>query len=154
MNSINMIGYITKKPEISELTSTQKCTFTIAVKRKFKNKDDEYTTDFFVVDSFGEQAKRIYGSFDKGSRIAIEGSLHRDQWKDENDNWKSRTYINLKAFTYIEKKDYEPNQNKEVKKEQPDAPTIVDPFANNGIVNKEPFSVEPTIEVVPDELPF
>lgn len=162
MDNFKDIGRLIKDPEISELTETQKCTFKIAINRPYKNKEtDEYDADFVTCEAIGDKAKLIFGGFRKGHRILISGRLKIDSWKDSEDNWKNMTKINVSSFAYVERKNYEASEqgktveyNKEVKKEQPIEPTIVDPFANNGIVSKEPFRVEPTIEVDPDELPF
>ena len=70
MNTFNIIGRLTKDPELS---TTEKgsaiCKFTIAVKRPYSQTE----TDFFPVTAWRGQAEFIAKYFRKGDRIALTG---------------------------------------------------------------------------------
>ena len=83
MNSVNMIGRLTKEPELRRTQSgTACCSFSLAVKRP-RVKD---TTDFhdFVVWQQGAEYLCQYGH--KGDIVAVNGSLQSRKWKDKNEN--------------------------------------------------------------------
>ena len=86
MNKIILIGRLVKDPEI-KLTASQVavCKFTIAVDRKFKNKDGEREADFISCVAWRQQAEFIGKYFQKGSRICITGALQTGTYKDKDD---------------------------------------------------------------------
>ena len=83
MNSINIIGTITKDLELKESsTGTKFVKFTIAVNRKYKNENGEYETDFFRVAAWRKTAEFISEYFGKGKRIGISGRLQNVTYTD------------------------------------------------------------------------
>ena len=83
MNSVTMIGRLTKEPELRRTQSgTACCSFSLAVKRP-KVKD---TTDFheFVVWQQGAEYLCQYGH--KGDIVAVTGYLTTRGWQDKDGN--------------------------------------------------------------------
>lgn len=76
MNHINLVGRICRTPEIKEIGNDNKvASFTIAVDRKFKNKNGEKEADFINIVFFGKASGIIEQYFHKGDGIGISGRL-------------------------------------------------------------------------------
>jgi len=76
MNHINLVGRICRIPEVKEIGNDNKvANFTMAVDRKFKNKNGEKEADFIPVVFFGKAAGIIEQYFHKGDGIGISGRL-------------------------------------------------------------------------------
>jgi single-strand DNA-binding protein len=84
MNKIFLIGNICNDLELKENGDVSILHFNVAVQRKFKNKNNEYESDFFRVTAFEQQAKFINNYFSKGSKIVIEGRLQNNNYTDAN----------------------------------------------------------------------
>lgn len=86
MNAVELIGRITKDPELRQTQSgIPCCRFTIAVNRKFKNKQTgEYEADFISCVAWKQTAEFISRYFNKGKMIALEGSLRSGSYQDRN----------------------------------------------------------------------
>lgn len=86
MNRVNLIGRLTADPELRQTQSgVAVCRFTIAVDRKFKNKDTgEKEADFITCQAWRQTAEFVGRYFTKGSMIALEGSLRTGKYQDKN----------------------------------------------------------------------
>lgn len=84
MNKWCGVGRLTKDTEI-KLTSNQSklCMFTIAVDRRFKDKDGNRQADFISCLAWGKNAEFINKYFKKGSRIGIVGSIQTRSYTDK-----------------------------------------------------------------------
>lgn len=96
MNSILIIGNLTRDPETTTLNNGNTVTkFTVAVQRKFKKDDGTHDTDFFNCDAWGKIGTEVIAKYcKKGSAIAVKGSM--ESQVKENDN-KKITYWSLKV---------------------------------------------------------
>ena len=94
LNSLVIMGRLTKDPEHKQLSSgVTVCKFTVAVDRKFVNKQtNERETDFIDCQAWRGTADFISRYFSKGSMIAVEGTLQNNNWTD-NDGKKHYSYI-------------------------------------------------------------
>ena len=86
MNSVQIIGRLTADPELRRTPSgIASCRFTVAVNRKFKNKDTgEYDADFISCVAWRQTAEFISRYFSKGKMIALQGTLHTGSFQDRN----------------------------------------------------------------------
>lgn len=76
MNKITLIGNLTNDPETRTTTSGQSvCTFTIAVNRRFANKDGDKQTDFFRIQAWRGLADTCARFLSKGKKVAVIGEL-------------------------------------------------------------------------------
>lgn len=84
MNKVQLIGRITKDIEI-KLTSSQTayCNFTLAVDRRFKDKDGNKQTDFINCVAWKQTAEFIKKYFSKGSRIGVCGSIQTRSYEKD-----------------------------------------------------------------------
>ena len=86
MNNVILMGRLTADPELRQTQSgISSCRFTIAVNRKFKNKDtDQYEADFISCVAWRQTAEFVSRYFSKGSMICVSGSLRTGSYTDRN----------------------------------------------------------------------
>jgi single-strand DNA-binding protein len=84
MNKVILMGRLTKDPELRYTTTNNvaRCTFSIAVDRKFSRPGEEKQTDFFNIVAWRNQAEFCSKYFTKGMRVAVVGSLQNRNWDD------------------------------------------------------------------------
>lgn len=76
MNKVFLIGNLTKDPEISTTPNgVSVCNISIAVSRRFSNKDGVREADFFNITVWEPLADNCHKFLRKGSKVAIEGNL-------------------------------------------------------------------------------
>ena len=85
MNKVEIIGRLTKDPEVKKTQSGNSvCSFTVAVDRRFKSQDGQKQTDFIPCVGWRNVADIIGGHFFKGSRIALAGSIQTRSFDGQN----------------------------------------------------------------------
>jgi single-strand DNA-binding protein len=86
MNKVILIGRLTSDPELRQTQSgVSCCRFTIAVDRKFANKQTgEREADFISCQAWRNTAEFVSRYFTKGKMIAVEGSLRSGSYQDKN----------------------------------------------------------------------
>ena len=95
-NKVILMGRITHDLELKTTPSgANVCSFSIAVDRRFQQKGEEKKSDFFNIVAWRQQAEFVSKYFQKGSLIAIEGSLQTRQYQDKNGN--NRTAVEVVA---------------------------------------------------------
>lgn len=107
MNQIICVGRLTKDCDL-RYTQTQIpiVSFTLAVKRDYKDKDNKDIVDFIPVTIFKKEKLAQY--LLKGTLVAVEGSLNIDKWTDQNGNWQTRTVVvakNIELLSYAKKEE-------------------------------------------------
>lgn len=85
MNKVELIGRLTKDPEIRN-TSNQVpfCNFSLAVDRSFKDANGQRQTDFINCVAWRQTATFIQKYFRKGNRLGVIGSIQTRNYEDEN----------------------------------------------------------------------
>jgi single-strand DNA-binding protein len=104
MNHATIIGRITKDPEIRYSNGSPAVAFgsyTIAVDRPTA-KDKESVTDFINCKVVGKTAEFAERYLRKGMKIAIEGRLQVDKYKDDNGINRSTTYVQVSSHEFCE----------------------------------------------------
>jgi single-strand DNA-binding protein len=113
MNSVNMIGRITRDPE-SRTTPSQVVvtTFSIAVDRKFKV-NGEKVADFFNVVAWRQTGEFVAKYLKKGMKIAVVGELQTRNYDDKDGKKVYLTEIIASDVEGLEKreKDSQPSNN-------------------------------------------
>lgn len=85
MNKIHIIGNVVHTPEVRQTKSgVAVCSFSVAVKRRFKNPaTGDYDTDFFEVQCWRQLAELCEKFLEKGKKVAVIGAMQsRDYEKD------------------------------------------------------------------------
>lgn len=85
MNKVELIGRLTKEPEV-KMTQNQTpfCNFTVAVDRRFKDQNGNRQTDFINCVAWKQTAQFIQKYFHKGNRIGICGCIQTRNYEDQN----------------------------------------------------------------------
>lgn len=88
MNSVHLIGRLTRDPEVRYAGETAVCHFTLAVDREFK-KDE---ADFIPCTVFGKQAENLGKYMAKGRQIAVRGRIDVSSYEKDGER-KNRTTV-------------------------------------------------------------
>ena len=119
MNTVVLIGRMTKDPDVRANEKTTVARFTLAVDRKFK-KDGEQSADFISCVAFGKTAELIERYFHKGMKMGAEGEWHTGSYTNKDGN---KVYTNdclINRVEFVESK----------KTESSGAPSADDDFMN------------------------
>lgn len=96
LNVVAIMGRLVADPELRTTgNGTNVCSFRIACDRNFAQKGQERQADFIDVVAWRQSAEFICKYFQKGSLIAVEGSLQSRQYQDKNGN--NRTAVEVLA---------------------------------------------------------
>ena len=88
MNKVILMGRLTKDVEMRQTPNgVSLARFSIAVTRRFKNSNGEYDADFINCIAWRKTGEFIARYFQKGSMIAVVGSIQSRSW-DGNDGKK------------------------------------------------------------------
>lgn len=117
MNSVSLIGRLTKDPDI-RYTGEQLCVarFTLAVDAG-KDKDGEGKADFPSCVAFGKTAELIEKYVRKGSQIGIKGAIKTGSYKNKDGNTVYTTDVNAERIYLLDSK-----KKEEVKPAADDVP--------------------------------
>lgn len=149
MNKVELIGRLTKDPEVKLTTNqTAYCNFTVAVDRRFKDKDGQRQSDFINCVAWKQTADFINKYFHKGSRIGLCGSIQTRSY--EKDGQKVFiTEVLVDEVEFVESK----TEAKEAA--QPKKDSHADYWNNVGTAeNTEPQNHDPEEQEVIGNLPF
>ena len=94
MNVISLTGNLCKNVEL-RYTKNNKCLVenTIGVIKDKKNEDGTYQSDFIDFVAFEKKGEYLNNYSKKGDKIELTGKLRVDTWKDEEGNYRQRTYV-------------------------------------------------------------
>lgn len=103
LNSINMVGRLTKNAELKIITTTdgtkekKLLTFSIA-NNIVKNKENaqENKVSFFPIIYWGANAEKLFPYMKTGQQIAITGRLQQDRWEKDSKKYSSIKIIALR----------------------------------------------------------
>lgn len=96
MNIAVIMGRLTANPELRTTQSGISVTsFTVAVDRNYQRQGQERETDFINVVAWRQTAEFICKYFNKGSMIAVQGSIQTRNYEDRNGN--KRTAVEIVA---------------------------------------------------------
>ena len=105
MNNVNLLGRLTADPELRQTQSgISSCRFTVAVDRKFEDKNTgERQADFISCVAWRQTAEFVSRYFSKGSMIAVSGSLRTGKYQDKNHSdvthYTTDVYVDNVEFT-------------------------------------------------------
>ncbi len=85
MNKVNLIGRLTRDPEIRYTSDQQMAIvrFTLAVNRVFK-REGQPDADFLPVVVFGKIAENVHRYVGKGRLVSVSGRLQSRTWDDQD----------------------------------------------------------------------
>ena len=142
MNTVNLIGRLTKDPELRNTQSgTAVCSFTIAVNRQFKS-EGQPEADFINCVVWKKGAEHLANYQKKGNQIGVTGRIQTRIY--DGDNGKVFvTEVVAENVQFLDPKGSAQADNKTPKTNQGFTRVDEDPFAGNG-----------QIDIQDDYLPF
>ena len=119
MNKVIIIGRFTRDREIKYSTgenATATARFSLAVNRRFKNKEGNYDADFINCVAFGKTAEFIEKYFIKGMAIGITGRIQTGNYINKEGQKVYTTDVVVEETEFVESKnkgtsDNVPNNN-------------------------------------------
>lgn len=94
LNVVAIMGRLVADPELRTTTQGNSvCSFRIACDRSFVQQGQERQADFIDVVAWRQQADFVSKYFQRGSLIAVEGSLQTRQYQDKNGNRRSAVEV-------------------------------------------------------------
>ena len=94
LNVVALMGRLVYEPELKTTPSgINVCSFRVAVDRSFTRQGEERKADFIDIVAWRQTAEFVSKYFQKGSMIAIEGSLQTRQYQDKNGNNRTATEV-------------------------------------------------------------
>ena len=177
MNVTNFIGRLGRDWELKYSGSGNAyAKNSLAVRRSFKDKQSgEYETDWVPITAFGKTAETLANYTNKGSSLAVEGSLQVTQ--TQNDVGENRTYYDviINRFHFVSGDQQQQNQqNGQVQQQTQQQPAMNQSFnqpintnnqATNQPINQQQqqmqqqqnnafANVSEQVEIKSEDLPF
>ena len=133
MNSVQLIGRLTRDPEVRYTDGgVSIARFSLAVERRFKQENGA-DADFINIVSFGKTAEFIEKYFHKGMKVALNGRIQTGSYTDKDGKKVYTTDVIAENVEFCESK-------------QSNAQKAKDSNANNDFLNVP--------EEINEELPF
>ena len=122
MNKVELIGRLTKEPELKMTANqTQFCNFTVAVDRRFKDANGQRQADFINCLAWRQTAVFIQKYFHKGNRIGLTGSIQTRSFDDQNGQKRFVTEVVIDEAEFVES---QPAQTQPEPPTQPQEPQV------------------------------
>ena len=94
LNVVAIMGRLVADPELRTTTQGNSvCSFRIACDRSYVQQGQQRQADFIDIVAWRQQADFVSKYFQKGSMIAVNGSLQTRQYQDKNGNSVTKTEI-------------------------------------------------------------
>lgn len=104
MNQVTLVGRIVRDVEVNQ--SGKVAWSSLAVDRNgMKDQDKNYITDFINLRWLGEQKAAFAQKYlTKGTKIAVNGCLCVENYKDKDGNYKQNVYVMVASQEFCESK--------------------------------------------------
>ena len=110
MNVIAITGNLCKKLKLENTKNNKEVLEnTIAVQKGIKNKDGVYESDFIDFVVFEKKALYLNEYAKKGDKVEITGKLRVDNWRDDNGEYHTRTYVVADSINILTSRVKNPN---------------------------------------------
>lgn len=135
MNSVQLIGRLTRDPEVRYTDGGASIArFSLAVERRFKQENGA-DADFINIVSFGKTAEFIEKYFHKGMKIALNGRIQTGSYTDKDGKKVYTTDIVAENVEFCESKGTSSNNDAQAPSQNGDFMSIPD-----GIDDELPFA--------------
>lgn len=113
MNSVNIIGNLTKDPEIRYTQSNMAVAqFSVAINRGKDKDGNDRGADFPRVTVFGRQAENCEKYLSKGSKVGVQGHIQTGSYDDKNGNKVYTTDVIADRIEFLSYKDNQQGGNR------------------------------------------
>jgi len=102
MNSVQIIGNITKDPDLKYTQSGKAiASFSVAVNKVwYVEKEKKEKVSYIECAAWGKLGENIAKFFKKGNKIGIEGELDQQRWDDKDGNKRQKLYVVVSKFHF------------------------------------------------------
>ena len=130
MNSVVLIGRLTKDPETRYTSGSQMAvtTFSVAIDRPVKQ-GEEKKTDYPRVTVFGKQAENCERFLKKGRLVGVQGRLQTGSYTNKEGVTIYTTDVVADRVEFLEWGDKPKEETKEEAKEEPQAKEVKEEYA-------------------------
>ncbi|SHK04686.1 single-stranded DNA-binding protein [Tepidibacter formicigenes] len=106
MNSVVLVGRLTKDPELRYIPGTGRpvATFSIAVNRAFVNKEGKREADFFNIVVWGKPGENCANYLSKGRLVSVRGSIQNRSYETQTGERRYITEIVADRVEFLESK--------------------------------------------------
>lgn len=114
MNQVILVGNLCKDLSLDRLANDMCKTFNTIAVNAGKDKDGNYTSDFFDIELWNSQAEYLCKYATKGSKIGVNGRLKTDSWDSQDGTKRYRTYVvvnNIEILSKIETQEEAPKKS-------------------------------------------
>ncbi len=145
MNKVVLLGRLTKDIEVRYTESNMAVgNLTLAVKRRIKNTNGEYESDFINCVCWKETAETMNKYLKKGDPVLVEGRIQTRSFEDKDGNKRYATEVVIEHMDFVSNKKEQTTEVKEEPKEEKN------PFEDM----KEKVEADQSIEISDEDLPF
>ena len=150
MNSVVLIGRLTKDPEVAYLDSgTAIGRFTLAVDRITKS-GEERKADFIRITVFGKQAENCGHYLAKGHRAAVEGRIQTGSYQNKNGDTVYTTDVIANRVEFLGG-----GRTQNQQSPPPASQNSYHPYAPKGDQQMDMSNLPPNFDVIDeDDVPF
>lgn len=104
MNSVCLIGNLTKSPELRDAGGTPVASLRLAVNGRAKRGEEWVDVpNYFNVTVWGRQAELAAEHLEKGRQVAIQGRLQWHQWEAEDGSSRQSVEVVAESVDYLAK---------------------------------------------------
>ena len=101
INNVVLMGRLTAAPELKTTQSgISTVRFSVAVERRYNKQGEERQTDFIDCVAWRQTAEFVSKYFNKGSMIAVEGSIQTRNYEDKNGNKRKAVEVQVDNVSF------------------------------------------------------
>ena len=101
INNVVLMGRLTAAPELKTTQSgISTVRFSVAVERRYNKQGDERQTDFIDCVAWRQTAEFVSKYFNKGSMIAVVGSIQTRNYEDKNGNKRKAVEVQVDNVSF------------------------------------------------------
>ena len=111
MNNVQLIGRLTRDIDLKKTPQGDSVgRFTLAVDRKFKNKNGEYDADFINCQIWRQAADTLARYAHKGTKIAVDGNIRTGSYENQQGQKVYTTEVVVNNFYFVESRQQQQEQ--------------------------------------------
>ncbi|KXT67655.1 Single-stranded DNA-binding protein [Streptococcus gallolyticus] len=149
MNNVNLIGRLTKAPELKQTASnTSVLTGTLAVNRTFKNQNGEREADFINIVAWRQTAEIIAQYCGKGSQIGVTGRIQTRNYENQQGQ---RVYVTEVVAEHVDLLDSKSDSQSNFQNSQ--GQNVNNSYQNQNNSFNSNFNAQP-MDINDSDLPF
>lgn len=148
MSNFKDMGRLTRDFEVRQVGKDYVSTSSIAIQRKYKNKEGNYDVDFIDIQVWGEGfATKMAPKYKKGNRVLVTGNLQTDRYQAKDGTNRTSFKINCERYGGCVLIDFNNNNNSNGFSHKTEEPIIE--FNENNNFNIDSFSAVGDDEDIP-----